>query len=1131
MSTPDSNTTTRPSLNEMWTEAKRTQIERDGNWQQIFYKSGWAMAFHRHTRCEFYKEDLIENGGKSPSSAEERDETPPLTSANEPESLCRNPFSLAETKTQKPRSREKILAEMAENDPFSATPNGALTTLTSANEPESLLTMGRPIVSIDSDPSAKRAGEESNTCFKRAPQGRSKSLADAPPERPTLRLPESNFDQFESLRVLRDGGETLTIAYDSEWWGEPRRPLSYQFAVMQDGILHEFVILNLHKDPFKGLTLQFCLGVVLNRLGLRSYRRERYLRNRVCIGFTGNGEPEWEDSMRKDDLFMMSHKIHPLMAKEVDGRVTWLPSPLTVDEAHDAGEINKYERVGKRGDKWRWSIKKPVFPKEAWTKVQLVCHTGRVDLTLFDKPKNASGEEDWDGWSNLLRYVTDIQGGTMSLRPTRRYALDSHNVHDHHVFPVSLSVRDTMGHAPAGKKSLAALGKAIRLPKLEDGLIRKDDMYWTLENHPSLFFEYASRDSVVTLLYFTSLYGENRSGQVSATGAAAKVVKKTMGTYLGCGIDERFDRVFRGLERRVKGTVPDPRKAGFIEESNLEPISRKVAEIQQYGSQAFRGGFNASSRIGWYPAPTCDFDLQGAYPTAMAVVPDIDWEDPIHHEFNHHEMRLSDFSLPVIGEYPLLPMVGYFRFEFPPDTRFPSLIVDCDGVPIFPLTSEGVDGVYACGPEVFVALKLGAKVFCERGFVLNTLCHSDGSESRSLAHGVKRLLKDRALAKELFGKGSLVEMFLKLLANAVYGKVAQNVVPKQTWSTFAKAMETLGASAITNPISAALTTSIVRAELIAIMNQLEGLGYEVYSVTTDGFITNASQDVVDSLDMMGFKRFMEESRSFLTDGESRDIWEAKHEHTKPILNLTTRGNVAVELGGVLAHNSTRSPFSPEDFDTHDEYERADRDWLIKQCLSRKDPVAYCVPEWPSLKDLAQGKPFVIKNVTRRVRMDFDLKRAVDWDSIKDVVVEYDGEQYTIANFNTRPYHTVDDARRAREKRKSVAVLRTKADWELYRLKLSTAGKGFRIEDPDFAVLMSCIRGHRQGLWVIEELDDPTKSVKEKVDWINAQDLSPDKEFTESHWKNCAPSKRRGVLPVEELVDALDVLGAKFVREI
>lgn len=85
---------------------------------------------------------------------------------------------------------------------------------------------------------------------------------------------------------------------------------------------------------------------------------------------------------------------------------------------------------------------------------------------------------------------------------------------------------------------------------------------------------------------------------------------------------------------------------------------------------------------------------------------------------------------------------------------------------------------------------------------------------------------------------------MKTMVNSGYGKNAQNVVQKTAWTALKDLMEDLGCSAITNPVSAMMITSIVQVELIAAQNQIQELGYMSCSVTTDGFISNCPEHIL-----------------------------------------------------------------------------------------------------------------------------------------------------------------------------------------------------------------------------------------------------------------------------------------------
>lgn len=93
------------------------------------------------------------------------------------------------------------------------------------------------------------------------------------------------------------------------------------------------------------------------------------------------------------------------------------------------------------------------------------------------------------------------------------------------------------------------------------------------------------------------------------------------------------------------------------------------------------------------------------------------------------------------------------------------------------------------------------------------------------------------------------------MVNSGYGKTAQNVVEKSTWSAYKDEMENLGCSSITNPVAACMITSIVRAVLLATQNQCHALGFMTCSVTTDGFISDVPEDTLKSLDLFWIQTF------------------------------------------------------------------------------------------------------------------------------------------------------------------------------------------------------------------------------------------------------------------------------------
>ena len=659
------------------------------------------------------------------------------------------------------------------------------------------------------------------------------------------------------------------------------------------------------------------------------------------------------------------------------------------------------------------------------------------------------------------------------------------------------------------------------------------------------FLDYGSNDAVIALLYTAAVYGYNSTQPVTLLSAGTKVMRSKMMDYLGVdGESDKdriagFDRTYRGLRRVPKGLKKREDSPGFTQATSLEPISDNARILQDYSSFAYHGGYNACMRVGYYPFETYDFDLKNAYPTAMCLVPDIDWENPIKEEFHDCDLTLDDFRLPDGNFDVCKPLFAHVRFEFPPDTRFPCIMVESDGVPVCPRTSHGLDGAYVTGPEVYLALRLGAKVHCNRGFLANTLKKSDGSVSYSLRSAVIQLVRDRAAAEAASGEEkSLAEMILKVLVNGGYGKNAQNVKPKSRWNALKDEMQELGCSGITNPVSASLTTAIIRCVLIAAMTELERAGYQCYSVTTDGFITNAPEKTVKALDIYGFRGVMEMSRLILTDNRNPEIWVVKHIQSD-LLNFTTRGNVSLNCGsgdpdhathekeGVCAHASAKSGFRTNSF--------SDRLWLYANVLQRTGRVPYDDEVWVTFKEMIRGKDFFTTHAVTNVSFDFDLKRKPVSDTVTDVTVSVMGDAGVIANFDTEPFETLNEFMSYRKVASSsaVPVKRTKSDWESFfrRVRLSGSRNTVVYKDPDWARLVSVVQGYRFGKWDIPMLTlhgNPNDkllywSVAARCRWIQSfyHGNDPKRLYKKDTWKDAKkPDRMTRMLPREELEDLL-----------
>lgn len=896
----------------------------------------------------------------------------------------------------------------------------------------------------------------------------------------------ADFESYPSLRAARPDSPCILIGFDSEWENLDsgrRSMLSWQFSVVWGGRLIEACFL---KDGCRNLDLSTALGFILDYLGWKPVDVRRIRKYAYCDAWVdGKASVTVTGSLQE----ARSNCVYVYRGYDADGRF----SHERISDMPDA-----FKKRASRD--WSYFHTFLDYKSVETIRVTLVCHSGKADLTSLS------------GADYILRRLTEVQGGLVSLQPVRLAPKSLKNVNNTAVYPVSLSVADTMCHAPAGMKKLKNLGDVVGIPKTEIADEQKEHILQLLQNDTVTFFEYASTDSVVCLLYASALYGWNNKPPVTITSSAAFVMLGNIMEYLCIGRDDMdgFNRKYRGLVKVSHGKVKLRDRPGFCVSTSLEPVSDKANTIQHFASQAYHGGYNGCSEVGYFPMETHDFDLRNAYPTAMCLVPDVDWENPVRFHIQDRAMDIRDFQSSGSGLNPAALFVGYCRFHFPDSVKFPCIPVNVDGVPVYPKSSDGLDGVYVAGPYIYLALRLGASVFCENGYFLNSLFTAGMCESRSLSYAVKQFVLDRNRAVAEHGKKSLESLILKLMVNAGYGKAAQNVIQKHTWSAYNDIMEDLGCSPITNPVSAMMTTAIVQCALLACQNQLHGLGYMSCSVTTDGFISDCPYNVLAGLDLYGLRACMEQARLFLTDGKDAGLWEEKH-HQDDLINFTTRGNISLLRHGVCAHNSAKSGYESDSYE--------DRLWLMTQVLSRTGTVECTDMKWSSFKDIVQGRAdFHVSPETRRLHMDFDLKRKPDRSSFKTDYPSVCGITYEMAHFDTVPYDTVAEFRLYRKKKESCDCLRTVTEWKSFFLKVDTDGCGSIVKDLEWSILLSAVMGYRAGKWDIPALEG--KTVPEKCAWLNLHNGSS-RKFKESDWKNARrPERQAHMLPAEFLSDKI-----------
>jgi len=132
-------------------------------------------------------------------------------------------------------------------------------------------------------------------------------------------------------------------------------------------------------------------------------------------------------------------------------------------------------------------------------------------------------------------------------------------------------------------------------------------------------------------------------------------------------------------------------------------MSGDLHEYIDYFLGSYHGGRNESFVYGIIKGEFHDYDLPGAYPTAMAMLDYPDWDQKqMIGELTGEEFQLK-FKFDLINSYTALKI----KFEFPPHVKYPNLPVRLDFTSVvFPLTGE----TFCTGHEFLLAMTLGCKI-------------------------------------------------------------------------------------------------------------------------------------------------------------------------------------------------------------------------------------------------------------------------------------------------------------------------------------------------------------------------------------------------------------------------------------
>lgn len=734
----------------------------------------------------------------------------------------------------------------------------------------------------------------------------------------------------------------------------------------------------------------------------------------------------------------------------------------------------------------------------------LAGHYLNADLTAFARPHGNSK------YADIMRRVTSASGGLVSLQPIRVIERSGASGSSERWLPLSVTIRDTMGQSAPGMRSLAVLGDSVGIPKINVPGDWKMRMSEYREQHLIDFLGYSANDAVIVLEYLSAVWGEGVVPPVTLSGGGAHALRDGVKRYWGLeGMpNSLFMARFQGLMRLNEGEDQAEDALSYYSVRSLKPVDADAKLTHAMCKAAFHGGWNSALKIGYFDKPTYDHDIQSAYPSAMAAVIDVDYEaGAVDGVIKDRELSFADFPQGFVT-----PLVAFVSWEFPVGVE-PCIPVKVEQSVIYFRTSVGAgsglgeglsqfggfQGAYVMAPELLLALKLGARVHVQMGLRLRPL-EVDGEPSRSMRAAMKQMVEDRATAKLYFGKKSLEELVIKVASNSCYGKLAQDVSERSGWNAWEEEMESIGGSSVTSPYHAAMITSLVRALLLAKANEVA-----LYSVTTDGGIFDL--DCIDHLESFGLSDVFRDSREALVD--DRTVWEIKHQQSE-LLNVTTRGNVSREPGGVLAKAGMKSP----DYIERDSVE--EREWFWDLVISRDGKVPNPYQRPPSFRELSRSRnrlDFAPVDVRPEVSLDFDFKRKPLWDTLRYDII--DGHE--VAGFDTAPWESVEEYVSVKEKARHIAKFRPgttggnrptgclRTVEQLLTLKKRIdASKDRRIYTEKGSVLTDLVAAHREGIIDVPMLSS-SASVSQKLDWLSSLGYG---KFTRAQWDHLCKKDRR-----------------------
>ncbi len=635
--------------------------------------------------------------------------------------------------------------------------------------------------------------------------------------------------------------------------------------------------------------------------------------------------------------------------------------------------------------------------------VYLIGHFTRADLPAFE------GFRD-----NAKRTLANVRSTFVSIDMSQKLQVVDQDDTELGTFRVRM--RDTMLLAPSTAKSLAAIGEILGFEKItladnqEAEQQIKENMKEFRRTNWTEFRDYAIRDAEICVAYGERIINQNKKlfnefkMPVTLTSFGRKLVWEG---WESKGIDPHE---MVGKQRVESSDFI--KRLGYRVKTIETPYLPKVHFEQDFVTECFHGGRNEQYHFGiakegdWQ-----DIDLSSAYPTAMSRIGTPDWNSV------RQVKDVDDFEVDDLG-------FAWVEFEFPTTVRFPTLPVRTAHGIIFPRKGES----YCAAPEIVLARNLGAKLTVIMAVIVDT-----DKTKPIFVDFIRSCIEKR----NDHAKGTFDNLFWKEVGNSTYGKTAQGLRDRRVYNLFKDDMEKLEPSQLTQPFFAAFITSYTRAVLGEILNGLPA-NTKVFSATTDGMLTNATDDQIEMAKKGSLFQSYREARQELI-GDPTSL-ETKHRIKQP-LGWRTRGSATLKMG----EGKNNIVLQKGGIKLGRLYEgELENEKIVELFFNRYPGQTLEYTSGIGIKDMMRfDADFVYRDVSKRVSMEFDWKRRpLD---AADCTVVFNDKVYTHLSFETTPLEDEEEfnkVRKAWEKynAKPFQCLKTRADFDnfmVYRQTNST----------------------------------------------------------------------------------------------